>query len=238
MSTILDVCVCAIIALTVVICAKRGFFKSLIKIGSVIAAVIMVVAFFTPLKAKILSTNACADVREKMNARLAEIVSSEADQYDPDEVKDSPKFLQILDVLGIKTETFERTWNTWRSERTEEVRAKLVNYISEPLMNMLASVLAFLMLFIGTIIAVRLIGFILDKIFVLPVLKQANAILGFLLGCIIAVVYVSAFVYVVERALPYLQAQGYEQLMRIDPEKTYVFKWFAEHDLLKLILGK
>ena len=107
MSTILDICVCAIIALTVIICAKRGFFKSLIKIGSVIAAIIMVMAFFTPLKARILSTNACADVREKMNARLAEIVSSETDSYDPDEVKDSPKFLQILDEAETPEQVVE-----------------------------------------------------------------------------------------------------------------------------------
>ena len=238
MSAVLDVCICAIMILTVVICAKRGFFKSLIKIGSVVLAVLAVVLFSAQLKAKLLETKTCSDVREKMNARLGEIVSSEADEYDPDDVKRSPKFAELLGVLGIRTEAFDRTWETWKNERTDEIREKLVNYVSEPLMDMLASILAFIILFFGTLIAVRLIGFLLDKIFVLPVLKQANTLLGLMLGVVMALVYACAFVYLVNLALPYLQARGVEQLSRISPDKTYVFKWFAEHDVIAALLGK
>ena len=238
MSAVLDVCICAIMILTVVICAKRGFFKSLIKIGSVIAAILAVVLFSAQLKARLLETKTCSEVREKMNVRLAEIVSSEADEYDPADVKRSPKFVELLGVLGIRTETFDRVWDTWRAERTDEVREKLVNYVSEPLMDMLAQLLSFVILFFGTLIAVRVIGFVLDKIFVLPVLKQANTLLGLVLGVIMALVYACAFVYLVNLALPYLQARGFEQLARISADKTYVFKWFAEHDVIAALLGK
>ena len=238
MSAVLDVCVLAIAILTVVICAKRGFFKSLIKVGSLIIAIIMVVVFFSQLKAALLESKTCESVRESMNARLAEIVSSDTEEYDPEEVKESPKFAEILSVLGIKTEAFDRAWAQWRAEKTEEVRDKLVNYVSEPLIDMIASALAFIILFFGTMIAVRLLGFVLDKIFVLPVLKQANTLLGIVLGVLLAIVYVSAFVYIVCRLLPYLQARGSGFFMSIDPEKSFIFKWFAHHDIIAVLLGK
>lgn len=238
MSAILDVSVLAIIALTVFICARRGFFKSLIKVGSLIMAVIAVVIFFSQLKAALLESKTCQNVRESMNARLAEMVSSEADSYDPNEVKESPKFVELLHVLGVKTDSFERTWAQWRAERTDELREKLVNFVSEPLMDMIASVLSFIILFFGTMIAVRLLGFILDKIFVLPVLKQANTLLGILLGVLLAIVYVCAFVFIVNHTLPYLQARGSGFFMSIDPEKSFVFKWFSHHDIIAVILGK
>ena len=238
MSAILDVLVIAIIVITVFMCGKRGFFKSLVKVGSLIIAIVMVVLFFGKLKTAMLESKTCAGVKEKMNSRLAEIVSSDEETYDPNEVKESPKFIEILRVLGVDTTDFEQTWSKWRDERTDELREKLVNFVSEPLMDMIASVLSFIVLFFGTIIAVRLLGFVLDKIFVLPVLKQANTLLGIVLGAVIALLYVSAFVYIVDRALPYLQAQGYGFFMQIDPEKTYVFKWFANHDIISLLLGK
>jgi uncharacterized membrane protein required for colicin V production len=238
MSAILDVLVIAIVLITVFVCGKRGFFKSLIKVGSVILAIVAVVLFFGKLKTYMLESKTCETVREKMNDRLAEIVSSEEDEYDPNEVKESPKFIEILQILGVETSEFEKTWQQWRTERTDELREKLVNFVSDPLIDMIASVLSFIALFFGTLIAVRLLGFVLDKIFVLPVLKQANTALGVLLGLIMAVIYVSAFVYVVNHALPYLQAKGSEFFMRIDPEKTYVFKWFAEHDLIAWLLGR
>lgn len=238
MSAILDVSVLAIMALTVFICARRGFFKSLIKVGSLVIAIIFVVIFFSQLKSALLESKTCQNVRESMNARLAEMVDSEEDEYDPGEVKESPKFVELLKVLGVKTDSFERTWAQWRQERTEDLRDKLVDFVSKPLMDAIASVLAFIILFFGTMIAVRLLGFILDKIFVLPVLKQANTLLGVLLGVLLALVYVCAFVYIVNRTLPYLQARGSGFFMSIRPEKTLIFKWFSNHDIIAVLLGK
>ena len=238
MSAILDVILLAIIAITVFVCGKRGFFKSLVKVGSVVLAILAVVLFFGRLKSAMLESKTCADVREKMNARLAEIVSSDEETYDPGEVKESPKFVEILHALGVKTEEFERTWNQWRTERTDALREKLVNFVSEPLMDMIAAVLSFIILFFGTLIAVRLLGFVLDKIFVLPVLKQANTALGILLGVLMAIIYVSVFVYMVNRLLPYLQASGSGFFMRISADKTIIFKWFSSHDIFAAILGK
>lgn len=237
MSAILDIIIILIVGLSIFFAAKNGFIKTLISFSSIIVAIIVVALFTSKLEAKLLDSSAAKAVRNSVNERLAAIVSSKADDYDPNEVKEESKFDELLEIVGIDSKEFNETWESWKSLKTDDLRDKLVNYVAEPLMKGIAILISFIILFFGTIIALKLVSFILDKIFALPVLKTANSLLGCLLGVVLAWIRTSAFVYIVNLLLPYLQAKNISLISKIDPAKTIVFKWFAEVDIISKLFG-
>jgi uncharacterized membrane protein required for colicin V production len=236
MSAVLDIIIAVIIGLSVFFGAKNGFVKTAINMGSVIIAVIVVALFAPKLQGVFLESSAADSVRAEINQRLADMVSSSDDNYNPDEVKKSSDFEKLLEIVGIDVEEFEKKWDTWKDNKTDELRDEMVNFISEPLIKAIAMLLSFIILFFGTIIALKLVAILLDKIMVLPVLKQANTLMGLLLGIAMAFIKVSVFVYVVNLLLPYFQAKDLSLLSKIDPANTILFKWFEKIDIISRIL--
>lgn len=236
MSAVLDIAIVAILGLSVFFGAKNGFVKTAISIGSLIIAIIVVMIFAPKLQHVFLKSSAADSVRSEINERLADMVSSSGDTYDPDEVKKQSEFGKLLDTIGIDSDEFDEKWQNWKQNQTDDLRDDMVNFISEPLVKAIAMLLAFIVLFFGTIILLKVVAFLLDKVCVLPVLKQANTLLGILLGCVLALVKVSIFCYIVTLILPYLQARDVPVLSRIDPSSTILFKWFAKIDILSWLL--
>lgn len=237
MSAILDIVVVLIIGLSIFFAMKNGFIKTLVSFSCVIVAIIVVALFTSDLKAKLLDSSAARSVRNAVNEKLASIVSAKADdEYDPEEVvSEKSKFDELLDIVGIDSDEFEKTWNEWKTSKSDDLRDKLVNFIADPLMNGIATLISFIILFFGTIIVLKLAAFILDKIFALPVLKTANKLFGCLLGIALAWMRVSAFIYIVEKLLPYLQTKGIVLVSNIDPSKTIIFKWLENISLISLL---
>ncbi|MDD4124765.1 MAG: CvpA family protein [Eubacteriales bacterium] len=236
MSAVLDIAIAVIIGLSVFFGARNGFVKTAISIGSVIIAIIVVVIFAPKLQGVFLESSAADSVREEINEKLANMVSSSDENYDPDEVKERSEFKKLLEIVGIDSDEFEAKWDSWKQNQTDELRDDMVNYISEPLVKAIAMLLAFIILFFGSIIVLKLVAILLDKICVLPVLKQANTLLGILLGVILALVKVSIFVYIVNLLLPYFQAKDLPLLSRIDPSSTILFRWFEKIDIISWLL--
>ena len=236
MSAVLDIAIAVIIGLSVFFAAKNGFVKTAISIGSIIIAIIVVMIFAPKLQGVFLKSSTADSVRAEINERIADMVSSSDENYDPDEVKDKTEFKKLLEIVGIDSDEFEKKWDTWKQNQTDELRDDMVNYVSEPLVKAIAMLLAFMILFFGSLIVLKAVSMLLDKVCVLPVLKQANTLLGIILGCVLALVKVSIFVYVVNLLLPYFQAKDVALLSRIDPSSTILFKWFEKVDIISWLL--
>ncbi len=231
MSAVLDIAIAVIIALSVFFGAKNGFVKTAISAGSAIIAIIVVMIFAPKLQGVFLDSSAADRVRAEVNERISKIMP-DGDEYDPEAVKEESEFQKLLEIVGIDSEEFEEKWETWKGNQTETLRNDIVNYVSEPLVRAIAMLLAFIILFFGSIIALKAAAILLDKICVLPVLKQANTLLGILLGCVLALVKVGIFVYLVNLFLPYLQARDVALLSKIDTSHTILFKWFEKIDII------
>ncbi|MFA6729554.1 MAG: CvpA family protein [Eubacteriales bacterium] len=235
MSAVLDIIIAIIIGLSVFFGAKNGFVKTAISIGSIVIAIVVVMAFAPKLQSVFLKCPAADTVRSEVNSRLAKMVSSTDDNYDPDEVKNQSEFTKLLNIIGIDGDEFDAKWQQWKQGKTEDLKDEMVNFISEPLVKAIAMILAFVVLFFGTIIALKLVAFVLDKVCVLPVLKQANTLLGILLGIALAVIKVSIFCYVVNLLLPYFQAKDIALVSKINTSSTILFKWFSKINVFSWI---
>lgn len=236
MSAVLDIAIAVIIGLSVFFGAKNGFVKTAISAGSIIIAVVVVIVFAPKLQGVFLQSSAADSVRNEIGERIAKILPAAEGEYDPEEVKEQSEFKSLLSIVGIDTDEFEAKFQTWKTNQTDELREDLVRYVSEPLVKAIATLLSFIILFFGSLLALKVVSILLDKVCVLPVLKQANSFLGILLGIVLALVKVSVFVFLVNLLLPYFQAKDTPLLSKMDPAATVLFKWFEKIDIISWLI--
>lgn len=237
MSALLDILIIVIIVFSIFIAAKRGLVRALLGGASFIIAVVLSLLLINPVKAFLINTSVAQNARESISDTLAGFVSSDSENYDPTLLENNSSFSAMISVFGIDKDELREKWEDWRHENTEKLRADLEEYISEPVVNTVVAVIAFLILFIGITLILKLAVFLLDRFFRLPVLKQTNTFLGVLLGVILAIIRVYLFVAVINVLLPYGQQLGWQFFSQIHAEETLLFGWFCNHNLFTAIFG-
>ena len=101
--------------------------------------------------------------------------------------------------------------------------------------DFIASTIAFSLLFVLFMVAVKLITLLLDRFCRLPVLKQANRLLGFVLGLFIGLIYaqlLSIFLFTFSELLVssqnWITAEAFEG--------SVVARWMFDHNLFRLLI--
>ena len=97
-------------------------------------------------------------------------------------------FQQIIDRYNADERTLSQTAPV-HPQAEESAVDTLSEMIAAPVVNVISDILAFLLIFIASVIVLKLLTWILDLIFQLPVLKTANTFLGLLVGVVIALVW-------------------------------------------------
>ncbi len=163
---------------------RRGFVRSVMGLVTGIASTIAAYAY-TPVLAEYIRKNYLI---ENITNGIAETLRSlaldtETDLYNLDRLaSDLPEpFTAILERYSIDLEPFIGQIRGL-SACSEEVVDAFAAQIAAPTTTVLASAAAFVILFIGFVIILSLLTGLLDLIFNLPILRSANAMLGFILG--------------------------------------------------------
>lgn len=99
----------------------------------------------------------------------------------------------------------------------------------------IASMIAFTLLFILFMIVVKLVTFLLDRFCRLPVLKQANRVLGLLLGLVIGLIYAQilsiilfTFAELLVSSQSWITAEAFEG--------SVVARWMFDHNIFRLFM--
>lgn len=187
MNFLLDVLFLAIVVLTVVRCTVRGFVRSIMHLVSLIAAFLSAY-YFTPPVALWLEENFFA---ERIAGQVANAVEGMAlrngEWFNLSRLfADMPAdFAALLQRYGADSAALGERFGgleTAGAQSTGELAAS----IARPVVSGLSNVTAFILLFVAAIFVCSLIGWLLDLIVKLPVLRTANRLLGFVLGVICA----------------------------------------------------
>lgn len=100
----------------------------------------------------------------------------------------------------------------------------------------LASVIAFFLLFVLFMVAVKLVTFLLDRLCRLPVLKQANRLLGCALGVVIGLLYAQllsvllfTFAELLVMSQDFITAEAFEG--------SVVARWMFDHNLFRMLIN-
>ncbi len=221
--------------------AKRGFIKSIMGICTLIAALFVAFAFTPTVAEYIEDVPAVREISEGITETIQSLTKNDGPTYDLQRLfGDMPdSFKQILDRYGADVSKLAAAV-TPHPEADITAVDQLADMIASPVVDAITGVLAFLLLFIAAVIALKLVTWILDLIFQLPVLKTANTMLGFVVGIFSALVWVwilSALSVIFIRAMSSVSPAYFNETLI---ENTVILKFFADDNfgnILRMIIG-
>ena len=232
MSAILDILIVVIIGVTILFAVKNGFVKTVLSAASFLIALVVAFLFVSPVRDAFLESGMAVKVRSAVDESITSFVTGASAEQE-----ELPEFLTKLEFIGIDRAELEEKWNDWRTENTETLKNELVGSVSEPVLRAVATFTAFVLLYLGSVLVLRLAAYLLDKLTDLPILRQANKLLGLVAGVVLALLRVWLFCAVVQLLLPCADTLGLGIVSHIDPANTFLFKFFYENNFFSLFFA-
>ena len=232
MSAILDILIVVIIGVTIGFAVKNGFVKTVLSAASFLIALAVAFLFVAPVRDAFLESGMAVKVRTAVDESITSFVTDTSEEQ-----AELPECLTKLEFIGIDKDELQTKWNDWRTENTETLKNELVGYVSEPVLRAVATFTAFILLYLGSVLVLRLAAYLLDKLTDLPILRQANKLLGLAAGVVLALLRVWLFCAVVRLLLPCADTLGLDFVSRIDPSATFLFKFFYENNFFNFFFA-
>lgn len=241
MNFVFDGIILAVGIIAIIVSAKRGFIKSIMGICTLIAALFVAFAFTPNVSRYIENSPIIMEVSENISDTLKSLSRKDTDSYDLARLfTDMPdSFQQILDRYGADASDLKETVTPAPDAAAEDV-SDLSELIADPVVSAISGVLAFLALFVVTVIVLKLLTWILDLIFQLPVLKTANTLLGLVVGVVNALVWawvLSALSVIFIRAMSSISPEYFSETLI---ENTIILRFFADDNfgnILRMVIG-
>ncbi|MBO5111593.1 MAG: CvpA family protein [Clostridia bacterium] len=228
-------------AVIIIVNTVRGFVKAFMQLGSSIVSMIFAGLFSKKLGA-FLNERFLMDW---VNDKIADAILNQLPQLDaiPDGVTVTindllvsltGKFSLLLSVAGVNMAELSGAYGAMPA--TEENILLMVQHIGGNLSSMLATGLAFVLIFVAGLILFALITSLLNAATNLPVLKTANRILGLVFGVLIALVIGSVCSFVVTKAIEIVSIFSEEVGTLHIVENSYILRFFDKYNLLTLLI--
>ena len=231
MSIALDVIVLALALSVIISDTKKGFVRSFMGLISTAVAMLLAYAFTPWLSALFRGRLVLTDIAAGISSTLKSLTASEDGTFNLEKLFSSETYLSIANRYGAKTEELQSVINGQTAADASAVDS-LSDLIAAPAATLISNALAFIVLFIGFLLLLRLLTWLMDLAFKLPVLHTANTALGFIFGLLSAVL----LLWGISVALSYLiTALGTVDEARFGKdiiEGTYVVRFFSENHFL------
>ncbi len=230
MSILLDVVIIAIIALTVYFSYKNGFVKTAISAVSFILAVAITAMFASPLADYLKETSVAETVESATEEAITDMLVKDPVGVEGLLDGKSEEFNKMLALARLDRNELS-AWYAQNVADSELGESALATRIAEPMVDIIAMIIAIAILFIGTQILLSIAAFFLNKIASLPILRTANKGLGLVVGVVLALLRVCLFCYVMTVLIENAQFIGSSFISGLDPDSTLFFKIFSSIDI-------
>jgi uncharacterized membrane protein required for colicin V production len=206
MGILIDIILIAIVALSIWNGAKRGFVRSVMNMITFITAFLCGWYFYPPLAVIYNDNFLLGKISTDIYNAINSIISNGAESINLSRLfADKPDaFLEITKRYSADINTLEKYFNAQVNAGANNITADISARIAEPVATGLSKVLAFLTIFFGIVILLKIVTLILDLVFKLPVLNVFNHVAGFILGSVSGLAYAWILSVVIAAALPFL----------------------------------
>jgi uncharacterized membrane protein required for colicin V production len=207
MSWILDVLILVIFFGTIINYTGKGFVKSILGFGrTLISAVLTWV--FGPTLANVIADRIIGNkIAEKTYNILAAGFEGTAETFDLSQLfKQAPEgFVRLVQRFGGNLADLETKFGNMTAATQQDLVA-LSDSIAQPITTVISKLFGYLLVFLASYLLFALLAMLLTKIFELPLLKQINRFLGFLLGLAFGVLNTFIFCFFSTYLLPFIAA--------------------------------
>lgn len=235
MNILLDLIILAIAGVTIFLAAKRGFIKTAVSAGSSVIALIVVICFTGALAGALESTPLADAVHNGTESFVEGLLDSDTDSKTL-ALDEDGRLYSVLDAVGVDTDEFADWAQSNLDDAEASFRKQLVDYIATPVTSLIMRALAMLILYLGAAIVLKLCAGLLTAVVEkLPFIRQANTLLGIVLGIVIALVRVFIFCAIAGILINTAAMTNLPLVSSIDPGKTYLFRLFDAIQILKFL---
>lgn len=241
-SIILDLILLLIAVFTLIISFKKGFLKALIDTLSFFLAIVISLTFLNPVKSLIYKTAIDEKILTDTHSELDSAVGNSdiGDVIDGISQDDNTKeeetiidnFLKFLEKFGIDAKDLKNEYDQLVKQGSQNIRNGIIDYVAKPLTNAVITVIAFLLLFILSIVALKLIARLLNLATKLPIINGINKFMSIPLGIVLALFRIFSFCAIIKLILPYTGTLHISALNPAAVDSTFVFKFFYENNIL------
>ncbi len=239
MGFVLDIILLAIGVGCVIYGWKCGFFKSVVSLFSGVCA-LLVSYTFTPSLAQFIKEKFVIDkVAGSITTTFASIAEAgkeggEKVIYDLKLLLESAQFADTVEQCGADEEAMRTLIETTTSNTYEAVER--VSYaVAEPVSAALSSIIAFICIFILSLIAIRIVTWVVGLVFKLPVLRELDKMMGFVFGVISAVFFVWMFALCADSLVNVLSTVAPGSFSTEIIESSLLVEFFAKYNPLVLL---
>ncbi len=236
MNIIFDFIIVAIIATNVILGWKQGFVKMALKSLTLVVALVAAFSLVNPVRDYVLSTNVANEWENKIYESVVTVldgVETDTEEESKEENDALPKLESLLSSLGVDTDGLKNDIEQWKDNKTDEIKHSIAEKTAYPLLKASVTFVSFIGVFFAVYVLALIAVFLLDKFTALPVLKQANTLLGIIVGLVLAVAEASVFVSSIQLLLPINALSGI--FANFSPESTLLFKFFGSFNIFRML---
>ncbi len=237
MSYFFDAVTVVIIIVSVVMCAKYGFVKSLYRslgfITALFCALLMMGGLSSIMKSAFVEDATYTFVKNTVlrygGERGFEDVLEDISRGDPE-------LCASLEHLGIDTDALTEYAQSLGSANEEEALDMLVKKISVPLCNLICDVVAFLIAFFAVFLLIKLLSALLGAFTKIPFVNSVNKVSGGIYGVLLGSVRVGMFAMTMSVIYPLIGSElAFLPTLEEVTDKSLLYGFFSEYNLLSLI---
>lgn len=236
MNIIIDLIIAAIIAFNVILGWKQGFVKTALKSLVLVVALIAAFSFVNPVRNYVLETETGKNWQDKIHSSVISVldnISANEQEEVAEEEESTGKLTSLLSSLGVDIRDIQNDIEEWKETKSDGIKESIASKVSPMLLKTAVTFGSFIVIFLAVYILATVAVFLLDKFTKLPVLKQANTLLGIVAGIVLAIAEACVFVSLVQLLLPVNALGGI--FADFSPESTYLFKIFGSFNIFRML---
>ncbi len=243
MNIILDLALVAIMVLSIVISAKKGFFKTLLSGSAFVIALLLTVALVAPVRNMLAQSVIYDTTKDSISAWISDTVMNSLPDGDitaeqlREYTVEHEDLCELINSLGMDTkvltdgmgQNYKDGVKTAVDRFADDVAAK----VAMAAVGLIAAVVLFLILFIGVKLLAKFMSAVIKKI---PVLRTADGLLGAVLGLVFGILRIFAFVSVMHLMIPVMQTSQSAFISGVVPADTLIFGFFYNINLFAFLI--
>lgn len=209
MAFIVDIVIVVILLLSIYLGYRRGFVKTIFGCLSLVAAIILASMFGSHAGNLIKGTKMFGDVSENIATEISEYFDKTAKEGIENAMSaqvslESSPLGNVLVRLGIDAQSVEKGYVSALQKGAANVKQEVVDAVSGPVLDCLANAMGTLIVFILSLIALKLLSYLVDGIAKLPLLKTVNKFGGLAAGAVSGIIFVFVLCMITQVILPYI----------------------------------
>jgi len=240
MGYILDFLLVLIFVASVIDGTRRGFFKSLMSLITGVLALLLAFTL-TPTMSAYVSDNFVLDgMTEGIESTFYSIARTEdedgEEEYDLEVLSESNQFIDMMDEVGVSEKQIDEVLERDNVDAKAQI-SRFARMVAEPMAKAVSDIISFIIIFVVSLIVLKILTIVVGLIFKLPVLKSFDRILGVVFGVLSGLFLVFVFAMVAETLSGAIADASPSSFTTDIMEESLILGFVAEYNPLKALFS-